>query len=105
MGTALYNTNSVSANKLLNDPDLLLTDDYVAFASAIWAYMVPQYPAPSMHDVMMGHYKPNDRDDNSGIRTQSFGTTTLLIAGKEECTMRWDAPKDAYGSLERAANF
>jgi len=101
----LYNTNSVNANKLLNDPDLLLTDDYVAYASAIWFYMVPEYPDPSPHDVLMGHYKPNARDENSGIRTQSFATTTLLIAGKEECSMRWDPPKDAYGSLERAANF
>ena len=44
---------------LLNDPDLMANDGYVAFVSALWYYMTPDNPKPSMHDVMTGFFIPN----------------------------------------------
>ena len=53
-------------------------------AAAIWFYMTPQDPKPSMHDVMTGFFVPN-ASDLLGNYTATFGTTTNIINGAMEC--------------------
>ena len=70
---------------LLDDPDLFVHDNgYLALASAMWFYMSPQSPKPSMHEIVTGLYEPNERDTSVGI-TNDFGATTLIINGGLEC--------------------
>jgi len=69
---------------LLKDPEQLLQDGYSSFAAAMWFYMTPQNPKPSMHDVMTGLYTPNAVDEAAGIKG-GFGTTTNIINGGIEC--------------------
>jgi len=68
---------------LLNDPEQLTTDGELSFMSALWYYMYPQYPKPSMHDVMLGFFEPSQADIDANICTGCFGTTTNLINAQE----------------------
>ena len=52
--------------------------------AAIWFYMTPQDPKPSMHDVLTGFYEPNDVDDEAKLGAD-FGTTINIINGGQEC--------------------
>lgn len=48
---------------LLEDPNEVVTDPYIGWASALWYYMTPQGDnKPSMHDVMTDWFEPNDAD-------------------------------------------
>ena len=47
---------------LLNNPKLVATDGKYSFMSALWFYMYPQSPKPSMHDVVLGFFEPNVYD-------------------------------------------
>jgi len=49
-------------NILLTDPSKVATDGYLSFASAMWIYMTPSSPKPSMHEIMTGFYEPNESD-------------------------------------------
>ena len=69
---------------MLENPDLVHEDGFLAMAAGIWFYMTPQDPKPSMHDVMTGFFEPNDKDDQVNI-TATFGTTTNIINGVLEC--------------------
>lgn len=68
----------------LSDPELLAKDGKVAFASALWFYLSPQYPKPSMHDVVVEYWKPNKHDKKIKI-IKGFGVTTNIINGGIEC--------------------
>lgn len=59
-------------------------NSYTAFASAMWFYMTPQSPKPSMHDVITGLFAPNEKDKAAGI-TGGFGSTINVINGGVEC--------------------
>ena len=79
---------------LLKDPDQITKDGYTAFSTALWFYMTPQSPKPSMHDVMSGLFKPNEVDKNLGI-TGGFGTTINIINGGLECGKGAESKKAA----------
>jgi chitinase len=87
---------------LLNDPDQVVKDGYVAFASAMWFYMTPQSPKPSMHDVVTVFFEPSPGDINAGIARvdgkNAFGITTNIINGGLEC----GKGVESYGSQHRA---
>jgi len=72
----------------LKNPDLILEPEYV-FSAAMWFYMTPQSPKPSMHDVVTGCWQPNDVDLAQGRRVDSeaakFALTTHIINGVQEC--------------------
>jgi hypothetical protein len=70
---------------LLDDPQRVATDGRLAFMSALWFFMYPQSPKPSMHDAILGLFETNSIDDNNGICTGCFGTTTNIINGGLEC--------------------
>ncbi len=69
---------------LLNDPDLLLKDSVLCFASAIWFWVRDQYPKPSCHDLMVGQWEPTAKDIAGG-RGIGFGTVVNVINGGLEC--------------------
>jgi len=69
---------------LLENPDLVHTDAYTVFTSALWFYMTPQSPKPSIHDVITGFMVPTDADISANIEA-TFGTTTNIINGGHEC--------------------
>jgi len=69
---------------LLENPDDVMQDGYTAFAAALWFYMTPQSPKPSMHDVATGYFTPNSYDTSAGIKG-GFGSTIDIINGGIEC--------------------
>jgi len=79
---------------LLENPDLVHEDGFLAMAAGIWFYMTPQDPKPSMHDVMTGFFEPNAIDINGGI-TATFGTTINIINGGHECNRTPESSKAA----------
>jgi hypothetical protein len=75
-------------NVLLQSPWLVTsndaTDGWLALASALWFYMTPQSPKPSMHDVVTGFWTPSS-GDISGKRVPGFGVLIMIINGGIEC--------------------
>ena len=80
---------------LLQNPDYLIHDPVVSFASAIWFWMTPQLPKPSCHDVMSGKWKPTQDDVNQG-RLPGFGTTLNIINGGQECGKAIEGQRTKY---------
>lgn len=72
-------------NVLLKNPSLIESSGQYAFTSALWFYMTPQTPKPSMHEVATNLYKPNAYDKKAGLDS-TFGTTIMIINGGYECT-------------------
>ena len=54
------------SDELVNEPERVSTDGYLGFAAAVWKYMTPQSPAPSMHNIMTGFYVPNSSNITAG---------------------------------------
>ena len=79
---------------LLENPDLVHEDGFLAMAAGIWFYMTPQDPKPSMHDVMTSFFVPNDSDIQNGIGA-NFGTTINIINGGHECNRSPESSKAA----------
>ena len=68
---------------LLDNPERV-ADTWLNLASAIFFYIYPQPPKPSMLQVITGTWQPNAYDINSGL-TSGFGVTTMIINGAVEC--------------------
>lgn len=69
---------------LLNNPELISTQGWLAVASGFWFYMTPQSPKPSIHEVVTGFWVPNDADKAANFQ-RGFGTTINIINGGIEC--------------------
>jgi chitodextrinase len=70
-------------NVLLKQPQLV-ADTWLNLASAIFFYIQPQPPKPSMQAVIDGSWQPNERDLADGL-VPGFGVTTQIINGGVEC--------------------
>ncbi len=81
------------AKVLLNNPDLV-ADTWLNLASAIFFFVYPQPPKPSMLHVMDGTWQPNEIDAGQGIK-HGFGATINVINGGVEC---------GHGETKQAAN-
>ncbi|PJE80067.1 Chitin-binding protein CbpD [invertebrate metagenome] len=68
---------------LLDNPEKV-ADTWLNIASAIFFFIYPQPPKPSMLHVIDGTWKPNNRDRSNGL-TPGFGVTTQIINGGMEC--------------------
>lgn len=78
----LYNDVSV----LLNNPDLVQQDGVLAFKSAIWFWMMPQWPKPSCHQVMHDLWVPNSGEYSMPkMYLKGFAHTNNIINGGLEC--------------------
>ena len=77
---------------LLNNPDQVHQDAFTVFTSALWFYMTPQSPKPSIHDVATGFMVPTASDISAGFGA-NFGVTTNIINGGQECGGGWENTK------------
>eukprot|EP01063_Lacrimia_lanifica_P007155 TRINITY_DN1452_c0_g1_i1.p1 TRINITY_DN1452_c0_g1~~TRINITY_DN1452_c0_g1_i1.p1 ORF type:complete len:777 (+),score=269.61 TRINITY_DN1452_c0_g1_i1:114-2444(+) len=68
---------------LLNDPGRVAST-WLNFASALWFFVTPQTPKPSMLHVVDGTWTPVAAETAAGI-TEGFGTTINIINGGLEC--------------------
>lgn len=80
---------------LLSWPDMVAYDPDLYFTSAIWFVMTHQPPKPSIHDVMLGKYKPDtsctqatckgvDYSPTTGVKN-NFDITIEVVNGGPEC--------------------
>lgn len=78
----LYNDVSI----LLNNPDIIQQDGVVAFKSAIWFWMMPQWPKPSCHQVMHDFWVPQAGEYTSlKMYKKGFAHVNNIINGGLEC--------------------
>lgn len=98
----LYGDKSV----LLNQPELVTQDAALAFQTAIWFWMTPQFPKPSAHDVLVGNWSPTAYDLQRN-RLPGFGMTVNIINGGLECGKGTEIAKVTHriGHYERFANI
>ncbi|MCK7598750.1 hypothetical protein M0G74_15860 [Microbulbifer sp. CAU 1566] len=68
---------------LLEQPNLV-ADTWLNLASAVFFFVYPQPPKPSMLHVIDGTWQPNGQDLGSGL-LPGFGVTTMIINGGIEC--------------------
>jgi len=77
---------------LLDDPEQIAENGYISFLSALWFYMTPQSPKPSMHEVVTGLYVPSASDLSSDKNIKNgFGATIAIINGGKECNQCSDS--------------
>ncbi|WP_281556873.1 glycoside hydrolase family 19 protein [Thalassomonas sp. RHCl1] len=92
---AMYGDVSV----LLQNPELV-ADSWLNIASAVFFYLYPASPKPSMLHVIDGTWQPNSHDLSLGIQP-GFGATTNIINGGIECGHGHEKPQ----SLNRMAYY
>lgn len=68
---------------LLEHPNLV-ADTWYNLASAVFFFVYPQPPKPSMLHTIDGTWVPNQQDVNNGL-LPGFGVTTNIINGGVEC--------------------
>jgi len=68
---------------LLDHPEKV-ADTWLNLASAVFFYVYPQPPKPSMLHVIDGTWQPNTQDIENGL-VSGFGVTTQVINGGVEC--------------------
>jgi len=70
---------------VLTEPNLVMTkkDPPLAFMASLWFFMTPQPPKPSMHDIIIGNWVANAKDDQNGMSGPILGPTSLVI--NNEC--------------------
>jgi hypothetical protein len=94
-----------SKNNLLQMPEQLESDSENLWTSALWFYMTPQSPKPSMHEVAVGRFEPNSVDLANKME-HGFGATISIINGGIECPNHdeWcpkgDADKKTIGQID-----
>ena len=76
---AYYESIFYGQNELLDNPDRLENEKFLAMVSALWYYMTPQYPKPSAHEVITGLFEPNGIDQGNNVGND-FGTTIDIMA-------------------------
>eukprot|EP01067_Filipodium_phascolosomae_P001565 Filipodium_phascolosomae@DN2023_c0_g1_i1.p1 len=89
-----YNYGSFSIFMYGNPHHLLATpalvaDTWLALSSAVWFFMMPQPPKPSMQSVMDGSFVPSAEDRARNL-LPGFGLTTNIINGGKECGIGQD---------------
>ncbi len=101
-----YNYGAVShilfgdKNTLLSNPDKVMEDGKVAFMTAIWFWMYPQYSKPSCHEVMYSDFVAG-----SGQQSQwGFGHTIMIINGAMESSSTIARRNAFYEKYKTALN-
>ena len=84
---------------LLNNPEQV-ADTWLNLASAVFFFVYPASPKPSMLHVVDGTWKPNAVDTAAGIKP-GFGATTNIINGGIECGQGYEKPQ----SVNRIAYY
>lgn len=76
---------------LLDKPELV-ADTWLNLASAIFFFVYPQPPKPSMLHVVDGSWQINDADRQAQL-SPGFGATIHIINGGIECGQGYDKPQ------------
>jgi hypothetical protein len=92
------------AQSLLSQPDRVAREGYLAMASGIWVHMSPRPPVPSMHDALVGRYRPAGghagvERDNHGSVLDRFEATVSISNGAAECS-----PPPGSAAAKQSAN-
>jgi basic endochitinase B len=82
-------------DSLLANPSALAQDPVLAFVSAIWFWMTPQFPKPSCHDIMVGKWVGDSQDSLKG-RLPGFGAVVNVINGGVSCGNSLEEVKTTY---------
>jgi hypothetical protein len=85
LSLSLYNNEST----LLNSPEIVSENWFIGLASAIWYYMIPQNERPSLHDIVVGYWKPNATEMRNGLEQWFWATINAInhdLCGQEEET-------------------
>ena len=99
-------------DEYLSNPDLLTTDPTIGIAGSIWFWgheertqsSPPDIPfKPSAHNVVVGQWKPTDKDKACGRETANFGVIINLINGGLECGP--GATEDGKTARTNRANY
>lgn len=88
-------------DRVLKNPDMVI-QSWLALASALWFYMTPASPKPSMHDVVVGHWVPNAADTAAGL-TVGLGALVNIINGGIECGSGTESFQSQNRGLAHAA--
>ncbi len=88
------------ATVLLEDPELV-ADTWLNLASAIFFFVTPRPPKPSMLHVIDGTWEPSHWDSAVGI-LPNFGTTINIINGGVECG---DSTTEKAQAINRIAYY
>ena len=90
--------------EFVEDPSRLLNEEYqgTSFMSAFWFYMTPMSQKPSMHEMVTGLWKPNDKDKAANI-TPGFGATIMMINGAIECQL--DEKGNQKAGVQNRVNY
>lgn len=91
-----------SVRNLLDQPELV-ADTWLNLASAVFFYVYPQPPKPSMLHVIDGTWQPNAADKAANI-SAGFGATIHIINGGIECNSGSDKPQ-ALNRISYYQNF
>ncbi|WP_018693791.1 glycoside hydrolase family 19 protein [Algicola sagamiensis] len=78
--------------RVLLEQPTLVADTWLNLASAVFFFVYPQSPKPSMQHVIDGTWQPNDHDQANGI-LPGFGATTNIINGGIECGSGSESPQ------------
>lgn len=84
-----------NSDRLLEEP-ALVAETWLNLASAVFFYVYPQPPKPSMLHALDGTWQPNAHDRSGGL-LPGFGVTTQIINGGIEC----GGPTEHAQSLNR----
>ena len=80
---AMFTEQGEDRHTLLKKPELV-ADTWFNLASAVFFFIYPQPPKPSMLHVIDGTWQPNEYDKSSNL-FPGFGVTTQIINGGVEC--------------------
>ena len=86
---------------LLQDPDQVATDGFLAFGTAFFSWMTPISPNPSPHDVMVGNYKPNAQATTDNL-VGPYSVVSRILGGRRVCGHK---EKTNHFDVNRASNF
>jgi chitinase len=87
LGCRNYNYGPASAAvgaNILADPNLVSEDPVIAFKTSFWFWTTPSGTIPSIHEVLVGEWKPTEADIEAS-RKPGFGVTIDIINGAIEC--------------------
>ncbi len=100
---------------LLQWPDMVAWDGTMFYTSALWFVMTHQPPKPSIHDVMLGRYRPPQTctggancfglayDAVTGVKN-NFNITIEIVNGGPECRLIADPNNPAKMIVNNSVN-
>lgn len=85
---------------LLEAPERVAEEGWLALSSALYFYMTPRAPKPSIHETVSGLWLP-DASDLAAERAVGFGVSIQIINGGLEC----NSPNEAATAKNRRLYF